>query len=241
MREAIEYAYRKAVRVGTVMALAATIVVGASVTPAAAQSRQFYYQDNAYRGRRVTANDIRRIATINGYSEGYEDGLQARRGRRSFNQYQSTDMYRQGNWGYQSDWGDSRIYQASFREGYRRGYSDGFYSRNRNRGFDRSQITVYYPNGYPNYNRNSVGSDFTQRALQQGYYDGFYRGQYDRGQGIKRPNPQGHGAYEFALNGWEQDWGNSGAYQQTYRQAFMEGYQDGYGNRAFRQNYRPRY
>jgi hypothetical protein len=58
---------------------------------------------------------------------------------------------------------------------------------------------------------------------------------------VKRPNPQGHGAYEFALNGWEEDWGNAGSYQQTYRRYFMEGYQDGYGNRAFRQNYRPQY
>jgi hypothetical protein len=238
MREAIEYAYRKAARVGSAMALAAMIVLGASVSPAAAQSRQFWQGPNA-QGRRVSSSDLRRIGTINGYSEGYEDGLKARRGNSRFN-YEDADMYRQGNFGFQSGW-DARVYQAAFRDGYKRGYSDGFYSRSRNRGYDRSRITVYYPNGYPTYYRNSVGSDFTLRATQQGYYDGFYRGQYDRQNRVRRPNPQGHGAYEFALNGWEEDWGNASAYQQTYRQYFMEGYQDGYGNRAFRQNYRQQY
>jgi len=242
MKDAIDYAYRKAAKAGSAMALGAMMIIGASALPAAAQSRPYYPGRNFVQSnRRVTASDIRRIGTINGYQEGYEDGLQARSRRSSYN-YQDADMYRRGDFGFQSTWGESRIYQSAFRDGYKRGYSDGFYSRRRNRGYDRSQITVYYPNGYPTYYRNAtVSSDFSQRATQQGYYDGFYRGQYDRQNRVKRPNPQGHGAYEFALNGWEEDWGNQSAYQQAYRQYFLEGYQDGYGNRAFRQNYRPRY
>jgi len=68
-----------------------------------------------------------------------------------------------------------------------------------------------------------------QRARQFGFNDGLQRGQYDRANGTRRPNPQGHGAYEFALNGWEREWGNSSAYRQSYRQAFIEGYWRAFG------------
>jgi hypothetical protein len=236
MNDASENPYRKTARIGSMMALATIIALGASVCPTDAY--QGGQRDHGNSSRRMSSSDIRRAAMINGYSEGYEDGVAARNDRRSLD-YQNNDSYRTGEFGFESRWGDSRTYQAAFRDGYKRGYTEGFNGRNRNRTYDRSRLTTYYPNGYPTRYRNSSGSDFTQRSTQQGYYDGFYRGQYDRGQGIKRPNPQGHGAYEFALNGWTEEMGNQGAFQQAYRQYFLEGYQDGYGNRAFRQNYRP--
>jgi hypothetical protein len=70
---------------------------------------------------------------------------------------------------------------------------------------------------------------FLQQAQQHGFNDGYQRGQYDRRMGTRRPNPQGHGAYEFALNGWERDWGNASAYRQSYRQAFLQGYWRAFG------------
>jgi hypothetical protein len=68
-----------------------------------------------------------------------------------------------------------------------------------------------------------------QQAQQYGFNDGYQRGQYDRQNGTRRPNPQGHGAYQFGLNGWERDRGSSYAYRQSYRQAFLEGYWRAFG------------
>jgi hypothetical protein len=91
-----------------------------------------------------------------------------------------------------------------------------------------------YRNGrYDNdrYRRNDWRSSrsLVQQAQQFGFNDGFRRGQYDRQNGTRRPNPQGHGAYQFGLNGWERDWGNSSAYRQSYRQSFLEGYWRAFG------------
>lgn len=83
------------------------------------------------------------------------------------------------------------------------------------------------------YRRDRWGTSqsLVQQAQQVGYRDGYQRGQYDRRMGTRRPNPQGHGAYQFGLDGWERDFGNASAYRQVFRQAFLQGYWDGFGRR----------
>ncbi len=84
-------------------------------------------------------------------------------------------------------------------------------------------------NRYPGYRT----SDSAQTAQQQGYADGAARGRYDRQTGRRTPNPQGHGAYQHGLNGWNREFGNTGFYRQNYRQAFVAGYQDAFFGRRY--------
>src|SRR5438105_3600530 len=92
--------------------------------------------------------------------------------------------------------------------------------------------------GYPS---RMSSDDIRQAGLATGYCDGFERGQYDRSIRAHQPNPQGHGAYQFALDGWNPEWGSAQTYQEYYRQYFIQGYADGYGRRAFNERYRRRF
>jgi hypothetical protein len=74
----------------------------------------------------------------------------------------------------------------------------------------------------------------TGRAQQQGYVDGYNRGLYDRQTGRRTPNPAGHGAYQYALNGWTREFGSTGIYRQYYRNSFAQGYQDAFYGRGRR-------
>ena len=132
-------------------------------------------------------------------------------------------------------------YQDSFRRGYQQGYSDGYYGRSRNRTYEDSYGTYQGYNDRGTYSDNdndrddyagASTSDFIQRAAQTGYRDGYERGRYDRSIGARRPNPQGHGAYEFGLDGWDASWGNQSMYRQYFRQYFLQGYEDGYYGRS---------
>jgi len=81
---------------------------------------------------------------------------------------------------------------------------------------------------YPGYTTNNLYA----RAQQQGYSDGYARGRYDRSIGQRTPRPQGHGAFQYGLNGWTRELGSTGIYREYYRQSFVRGYQDGfYGRR----------
>jgi hypothetical protein len=130
--------------------------------------------------------------------------------------------------------------------GYYNGYPNngGYYNGNPNNGgyYNGNPNNGYYNGGYYGNRRGDLNSrEVAERGAYHGYYDGFYRGQYDRNQGVRRPNPQGHGAYQFALNGWERDWGSAQTFQQAYRQSFMRGYQDGYGRGSYRNSYKRRW
>ena len=83
---------------------------------------------------------------------------------------------------------------------------------------------------YPGYNSNYLDD----RARQQGYIDGFERGSYDRSMGKRTPAPAGHGAYQYALNGWTREMGSTSLYRQFYRESFVQGYQDGFWGRGRR-------
>jgi hypothetical protein len=265
-----DYLYSKAARVGSAVALAATLVAGVSVSPAAAQGRyDGYYDRSSYNDRndrRLSTSDIRRIAMVNGYSEGFEHGIHDRRDRAGFN-YQHSDGYRRATSGYEGEWRAPRDYQNAFRQGYSKGYSDGYYGRARNGSYDRGR-GYSYRNGsgdpygnYPSYGRNPYGNngayyngryydnrrgdlnpeEIARRAAQQGYYDGFQRGQYDLRIGARQPKPTGHGAYQTAFNGWNPEWGSALTFQQYYRQYFIQGYQDGFGRRQMNRQYSRRW
>ena len=80
-----------------------------------------------------------------------------------------------------------------------------------------------------------------RQAAERGYYAGYERGAYDasRDRGRPNPNPQGHGAYQFALDGWVPDWGYGATYQRVYRYYFIHGSEDAYRQRGRAFAYRP--
>jgi hypothetical protein len=237
-----EYLGRNIVRAISVAALAAVASVGLSA-PSASAAQVWD------RGRdvRVDRNDIQRVAFINGYSDGYEQGVRDR-SRRSRYYYQGADRYRSGRTGYNNDWRLEREYQGWYRQGFQRGYSDGFYGRSRNRDYDRGRWNNNrYPyNNYPGYGNggyydNREGDkdrdDVARIAAENGYRAGFERGQYDAAQ-RNHANPQGHGAYQFGFDGFDPNWGSASTYQQYYRSYFVRGYQDGYNRRSYNRDYR---
>jgi len=79
------------------------------------------YYSTDYRGY-----EMLRSAVNNGYQQGYIEGRRDRREGKRFD-YADEDAYRYGNYGY-SSYVDSGQYQYYFREGFRRGYEDGYYS-----------------------------------------------------------------------------------------------------------------
>lgn len=81
---------------------------------------------------------------------------------------------------------------------------------------------------------NEDPREVADRARQNGYQQGLQEGQYDASGGSSKPNPQGHGAYQFALDGWDQEWGSGLTYQRAYREGYLRGY-----NEAFSRNRGP--
>ena len=82
-----------------------------------------------YRGDHYYETDQRgvelmRRAIDSGYQQGYKAGVNDRRNRRQDN-YRDEPFYRSGNYGYQN-YVDLDQYQYYFREGFQRGYSDGY-------------------------------------------------------------------------------------------------------------------
>lgn len=91
-----------------------------------------YYR--LYRGDRYYQTDRRgvdliRSAINRGYQQGYHAGMNDRRyGRRM--DYEGDRYYRSGTYGYQT-YVDRGQYQYYFREGFERGYQDGYYEQSR--------------------------------------------------------------------------------------------------------------
>ncbi len=72
--------------------------------------------------------DLLRQAVNAGYQQGYEAGRNDRSGRRR-SSYSTSNVYRSGNYGYES-YVDQNQYQYYFKQGFQRGYQDGYNSRN---------------------------------------------------------------------------------------------------------------
>lgn len=72
--------------------------------------------------------------------------------------------------------------------------------------------------------------EVADRARQNGYQQGLQEGQYDVSSRQSRPNPQGHGSYQFGLDGWDPNWGSGLVYQQAYRQGYQRGYNEAFSH-----------
>ena len=96
----------------------------------------YFYTPSTYRyvrdGRSYETNqygaDLLQHAVNYGYEEGSRAGLADRQDRWDFN-YQDSYAYQDGNYGYEGFYVDRDDYNSYFREGFRRGYEDGYNSR----------------------------------------------------------------------------------------------------------------
>jgi flagellar biosynthesis/type III secretory pathway protein FliH len=81
-----------------------------------------YYETNQY-----GANLLRQAVNY-GYEQGYRSGQADRQDRWNSN-YQDSYAYQDANYGYSGYYVDRDDYNYYFREGFRRGYEDGYDSR----------------------------------------------------------------------------------------------------------------
>jgi len=96
----------------------------------------YFYTPDSYRylrgGRYYQTNDygasVLRQAVNFGYEEGFEAGRADRQDRWGFD-YQNSYPYMDANFGYTGFYVDRDDYNHYFREGFRRGYDDGYYGR----------------------------------------------------------------------------------------------------------------
>jgi hypothetical protein len=93
-----------------------------------APSYQYYRGDQNYYVNQYGANLLNQ-AINSGYEEGFRAGQADREDGWNFD-YESSDGYLDASYGYDGYYVDSSEYQYYFREGFRRGYEDGYYSRN---------------------------------------------------------------------------------------------------------------
>jgi hypothetical protein len=107
----------------------------------------YFYTPPSYRynrgGRFYETNDyganVLRQAVNNGYAQGFGAGRADRLDRWPFN-YQNSYPYQDANYGYRGFYVERDDYNYYFREGFRRGYEDGYYGR--------SQYGVYATGKY---------------------------------------------------------------------------------------------
>jgi len=96
----------------------------------------YYYTAPSYRydrgGTSYEINqygaDTLRQAINNGYNQGFQAGQAARQDRWS-NGYQDSYGYQDANYGYDGRYSDQDSYNYYFRQGFQRGYDDGYNSR----------------------------------------------------------------------------------------------------------------
>jgi hypothetical protein len=81
-----------------------------------------YHQTNQY------GVDMLRQAVNNGYRRGYQAGAADREDHWRLD-YQNSPAYREATFGYTGSYVDLTDYEYYFRQGFRRGYQDGYYRR----------------------------------------------------------------------------------------------------------------
>jgi hypothetical protein len=82
-----------------------------------------------------------RDAVNNGYEEGYRAGLSDREDGWQ-GDYQNSYGYQDASYGYDSYYVGLDDYNYYFREGFRRGYEDGYYSRNQYGHYSSGKYTI---------------------------------------------------------------------------------------------------
>ena len=137
-------------KLGFVVVWGTALIFGASVAASAQGNSRWAHEKNRirkeqkaaekaekhgyrlYRGDRYYETDQRGVDLIrrainSGYQQGYQSGANARRYGRG-GSYRDQSYYRSGNYGYQK-YVDLNQYQYYFREGFQRGYADGYNSQ----------------------------------------------------------------------------------------------------------------
>ncbi len=141
---------------------------------------------------------------------------------------------------YHQDRGDQRDHQDQGDRQDQRDHRESPF-RHRSLGHNRYQYT-YNGHDYAYTVDNRRGDldprEVSQRASQNGYQQGLQEGSYDGSGGASKPNPAGHGAYQFGLDGWNEDMGSGLTYQRAYRQSYVRGYNEGFA-RSRRSGRRP--
>lgn len=89
-----------------------------------------YKRDNQYRQTNRYGADVLRQAVNYGYQQGVRAGEADRLDRWGY-KYQDAFAYRDANYGYTGRYVDQSDYNYYFREGFRKGYDDGYYRRSR--------------------------------------------------------------------------------------------------------------
>lgn len=87
-----------------------------------------YRVSNVDRETNQLGADLLREAVRNGYAQGYRAGA-ADRADHWRNDYASSPAYQEATFGYGGQYVDQSDYSFYFRQGFQRGYSDGYYSR----------------------------------------------------------------------------------------------------------------
>jgi hypothetical protein len=87
-----------------------------------------YYRGGRYYETSQYGAEMLRRAVSYGYEEGYRAGLADRQDRWNYG-YQESYGYQDAAYGYDGYYVDLSEYNHYFREGFRRGYEDAYYSR----------------------------------------------------------------------------------------------------------------
>lgn len=85
-----------------------------------------YYRGGRYFDVNQYAADVLRLAVNNGYEEGYFAGRADMMDRWAYD-YEDCYAYEDATYGYSGYYVDLNEYRYYFREGFRRGYDDGYY------------------------------------------------------------------------------------------------------------------
>jgi len=80
------------------------------------------------------------------------------------------------------------------------------------------------------YDVNQYGANMLQRAINDGYAEGFRAGEADRQDGWQF-DPEGCDAYQDATYGYDGYYVDINEYQYYFREGFRRGYEDGYYGR----------
>ena len=105
-----------------------------------APSYRYYRQGNYYQTNQYGADLLRR-AVNDGYSEGFYAGQADRQDNGGYN-YQDSGAYGDASYGYDGYYVDVDEYQYYFREGFRRGYEDGYYGRNQYGSYSNGGVSI---------------------------------------------------------------------------------------------------
>jgi hypothetical protein len=94
------------------------------------------YQTNQY------GADLLRQAVNNGYEEGFQSGQADREDRYSNGSYQNSYAYQDANYGYNGYYVAQTEYSYYFRQGFQRGYDDGYNSRSQYGSYSNGNYSV---------------------------------------------------------------------------------------------------